>query len=388
MEDNLIELKYQEKCIFLVKTAHVSKNSVEDVLKYYEEIKPDTIAIELDPQRYETLTNKDKWRDTDIIKIIKDKQVGYLLVNVILSSFQKRMAKSMDSTSGAEMMEGIRLAKENNLELALIDRPIKTTFLRIWSKLGFKEKMKLIVSIVESVFDDEEISEEELAKLKEADALEAALSEVGKQFPMVKHVLVDERDMYLAQKIKEAKGNTILAIIGAAHGKGICNHINEDIDTKSLEIIEKPSFISKASKWIIPSLIVFMLVFLFINNKDKGVEQLTSWVIWNGGLSAIGVLLCLGHPLSILTAFVAAPFTSFIPVFRSGFFAGIVEAIVRKPKVKDFEDISTDCESVKGFLKNRVTKVLLIVIIANLMSVVGKYISGISIVKTFIDSLN
>ena len=387
MNENIVKLNYKEKEIYLVKTAHVSKSSVEDVKTCIEEINPDAIAIELDDKRYETMTNKDKWRDTDIVKIIKEKQVGYLLVNVVLASFQKRMAKSMDTNTGMEMAEGINASKERNIELVLADRPIKTTFARIWSKLDIKEKSKLLVSIISSVFDDEEITEEELAQLKEADALEAALNEVSKEFPIVKQVLVDERDMYLAQKIKSAKGNKIVAIIGAAHANGISKHINEDINTKDLEVIEKPSKASSISKWIIPVLIVGMLLYTIIANKDAGIDQLKSWVIWNGGLSALAVLLCRGNILSILAAFLTAPFTSLNPLLSSGLFAGLVEAMVKKPKVKDFEDISTDTETLKGFFKNRVTRILIIVILTNLFSTLGTFVSGIGIFKTFIENL-
>ena len=387
MNDNVVKLEYGEKQIYLVKTAHVSKNSIEDVRQCLNEIKPDAVAIELDEKRYESLTNKDKWRDTDIIKIIKEKQTAFLLVNVILASFQRKMAKSMDTSTGGEMLEGINYVKESGCEIVLADRPVKTTFARIWSKLDFKEKVKVISGIITAIFDDEEISEEELAKLKEADALEAALSEIAKEFPMVKRVLVDERDMYLAQKIKNAKGNTVVAIIGAAHANGISKHINEEINTKELEVIESKSNASKISKWIIPALLVFMLGYIIYSNKDTGLQQLKSWAIWTGGLSGLGVAICLGHPLSILTAIVTAPVCCFIPVLRPGLFAGLVEAMIRKPKVKDFEDIAQDTEDFKGFFKNRVTRILLIVIIGSLFSVIGKYISGIGIIKSFIENL-
>ena len=227
MRENIVELLCGDKQIYLVKTAHVSKTSIEDVDACFEEVKPDSICIELDEQRYQKLENPEAWRETDIVKIIKDKQVGFLMVNVILSSFQRRMAKSLGSTTGGEMMEGIKLSKEHNLPLVLADRPIKTTFARIWAKLGAKEKFKLLTTIIGSIFDDEEISEEDLAKLKEADALEAALMEVSKEFPTVKQVLVDERDQYLAQKIKTAPGKKIMAIIGAAHAGGIAKHIGD-----------------------------------------------------------------------------------------------------------------------------------------------------------------
>jgi len=386
MNENIVHVTYRNKQIYLVKTAHVSKNSVEDVIECVNEVNPDAICIELDQKRYDSITNKDKWRDTDIVKIIKEGQVAYLLVNLILGSFQRRMAKSMDSNNGAEMMKGIELAKERNLELVLADRPVKTTFSRIWNSLTLKERVKLLTVIISSIFDNEEISEEDLAKLKESDALEAALNEVAKEFPNVKKTLVDERDQYLAQKIKSAKGNTVVAIIGAAHCNGILNNLDNDINTKDLEQV-KTSSKSSIGKWIIPVAIVSMILYTVISNKDLGLQQLKSWIIWNGSLSALGVALCLGHPLSILTAFVMAPITSLNPLLAAGWFAGIVEAMIKKPKVKDFEDLGKDTESFKGFFKNRVTRILMIVLAANLFSTIGTFVSGIGVVKAFIESL-
>ena len=387
MCENIVRLEYQDKEIYLVKTAHVSKTSIEDVDRCVEEVNPDSICIELDSQRYEKMENPEQWRDTDIVKIIKEKQVGFLMVNVILSSFQKRLAKSLGSTTGGEMLEGIKLSKERNINLVLADRPIKTTFSRIWAKLGTAEKYKLLSGIIASIFDNEEISEEDLAKLKEADALEAALMEVGKQFPTVKKVLVDERDQYLAEKIRTAPGKKIVAIIGAAHAPGIEKHLNDEIDTKELETVEKKKGLGSYIKYLIPALIVLLIVYTIFTNRDVAMSQIRSWILWNGGLSALGVMLALGHPLSVLTALIMSPITSLNPLLAAGWFAGLVEATIRKPKVKDFEDISEDTSSFKGFWKNRVTRTLMVVIFANLFSSIGTFVSGIDIVKKFIESL-
>ncbi|MBR5754882.1 MAG: TraB/GumN family protein [Erysipelotrichaceae bacterium] len=384
MNENILRLDYQDKEIYLVKTAHVSKNSVEDVQSCFDEVKPDSICIELDQDRYNKLKNPEKWRETDIVKIIKDRQVGFLLVNVILSSFQKRIARSMDSTSGAEMMLGMKLAEENDLNLVLADRSVKTTFSRIWNKLQTGEKLKLLSGIITSIFEDEDISEEDLAKLKEADALEAAILEIGKEFPTVKQVLVDERDQYLCQKIKTAPGKKIMAIIGAAHSFGIKDNLDKDIDIAELDTVEKKK---SYLKYIIPIAIIGIIAWTIINNRDMGLSQIKSWALWHGILSALGVLLALGHPLSILTAFIAAPLTSLNPLLASGFFAGLVEASIRKPKVKDFEDIVEDTSTLKGFWKNRVTRTLLVVLFANIFSSIGTFISGFDIVKKFIESL-
>ncbi len=388
MNENIVKTIYKDKEIYLVKTAHVSKNSVEDVRKCIEEVNPDAICIELDKDRYDKLKNPNNWRDQDISKIIKEKKVGFLLVNIILASFQRRMAKNMDANSGGEMVEGIKQSEILNVPLVLADRPIKLTFSRIWNNLGLFEKSKLLVSIISSIFDDEELSEEDLASLKQADALESALNEVGKEFPVVKKILVDERDQYLSSKIKNAPGKKVVAIVGAAHAKGIINNLNNDIDTASLEVVNKKKGIGNIIKWAIPILIIAMIVYTLITNKDVGLSQIKSWILWNGTLSALGTLLALGHPLSIITAFIMAPITSLNPLLAAGWFAGLVEALIRKPKVKDFEDIAQDTSTFKGFWKNRVTRILLVVVFANVFSSIGTIISGLGIFSTFLKNFS
>ena len=388
MEKNLEVINYQNKTLYLIKTAHVSKNSVEDVKRIIDEIKPDAICIELDKERKETLLNKEGWRNTDITKVIKEHKVGFLLVNVILSSFQKRMAAKMDTQSGGEMLEGIRKAEELKVPLILADRNIKTTFKRIWNSLGLKEKMKLLMAIVMAIFDDEDINEEDLARLKEADSLDVALAEVGKDLPTVKRILVDERDMYLATKIKSAPGEKIVAIIGAAHAKGIKNHLNEDIDLKKLDdISKKKSLLGEIIKWSIPALLIFIVIYTLFINLDTGINQIKNWILLTGSLSALGALIAFSHPLTILVAFIAAPITTIHPLLASGWFAGLAEAYLKKPRVKDFEDLSLDTDSFKGFYKNRVTHILLVVILTNVFSSLGTIIGSIDIIRSFLGIL-
>lgn len=386
MNENIVKLNYLDKEIYLIKTAHVSKTSIADVEEAFNEINPDSICIELDKARYESITSKDdKWKEQDIVKVIKTGKVGYLMVNIILSSFQKRMAKSLNTNTGGEMMQGIKLARDNNKELVLADRSVNTTFSRVWSSLTFIEKSKLLATIISSIFDNEEISEEELASLKEADALDAALNEVAKDFPNMKRTLVDERDQYLAQKIKTAPGNKVMAIIGAAHSLGIEKHLNEDVDTDELDKVIKKKGIGTFIKWAIPILILFMLIYTIFANISTGLDQLKSWVLWNGTFGAIGTIICLGHPLSALVAFIAAPFTSLNPVLSAGLFSAITEATIRKPKVKDFESLADDTDSIKGFWKNRVTRTLMIFLFTNIFSSIATFISGAGILKTFLN---
>lgn len=388
MSDSYIKVDYQDKELYLVKTAHVSKNSVDDVKEVINTVKPDAICIELDEDRMNSITKKDNWRDTDIVSIIKQKKVGFLMVNVILASFQRRMAANLNTNSGGEMMAAIDMAKELDVPLVLADRKIKTTFSRIWNNLGFVEKAKLLTSIIMSIFDDEELSEEDLNNLKQADMLDAALAEVGKEFPMVKQILVDERDMYLAKKIRNAPGKKVVAVVGAAHANGIVNHLNEDIDLDALnDLTKKKSIVGTIVKWGIPIAIIAVILYTLLNNMHAGLSQIKSWVLWNGTLTAIGTAIALAHPLTILVAFLAAPFTSLNPLLAAGWFAGLMEAHMRKPKVKDFEEIAGDTMTLKGFWKNRVTRILLVVILANVFSSLATIISGLDIFSTFFNNI-
>lgn len=386
-EGNIQELDLDGKKIILIGTAHVSKHSAEEVKEVIEREKPDSVCVELCQSRYNSMYNKEKEENKDIIKIIKDKKVTLFLVNLILSSYQKKMAKQLGVSPGQEMIQGVESAKEVDAKLVLADRNIDVTFKRIIGNLGFWQKMKMVVELIFGMFSNEEITEEELEELKSGDMLDSALSELTKAMPKLKVPLVDERDKYLAQKIKEAPGEKVVAVLGAAHLPGIKIEIHNDNDLRELTKLPKKKHTGKIIGWSIPIIILSLIIYTFIENKDAGLQQLQSWILWNGSLSAIGALIVRSHPLSILTAFVIAPLSSLNPLFAAGWFAGLCEVFVRKPNVKDFEDLSEDILSLKGFWNNRVTHILLVVIFVNIGSVLGTLIGGSDIVKIFFNNL-
>ena len=381
-------LHINDKEIYILGTAHVSKISKEEVLKTIDENAFDTICIELDQRRYNSLNNPKKWEETNIIDVIKKKQTGFLLANLILSSYQKRVASKINSQSGIEMITAIKEAKEKNIHLELIDRDIQTTFSRIYQKHNLWQKAKLIVSLISAIFDDEEINDKDIEALKQEDILDMALKDIEKAFPIVSEVLIDERNKILAQNIKKAPGKKILAIVGAAHIPGILKYINEDIDITEInnKVIKPKS--SKIKGWIIPAIIISMIVITCFKNFDQAKNQMLVWLIVNGGLSALGALIAFAHPLSVITAFIAAPITSLNPLLAAGWFAGIMEAYLRKPKVSDLQNIDEAANSLKGLYQNRFTHVLIVVILANIGSSIGTFIAGLDIFKSFISIFN
>lgn len=381
MKDKLIRIDYHGKEIILIPTAHVSQESAKLVRETIEEEKPDSICIELDEQRYKNIKNPDAWKNTNIIDIIKQKKVTLLIANLILSSYQKNIAKKLKTKPGQEMIEGMKASEEFGINLVLADRSIQTTFMRIWRKMGFFERIKLFFSLM-SIDDDEDVSEEDLQKLIERDNLELAIEDMGKDYPQIAATLLHERDKYLAYNIKNAPGDKVIAILGAAHTPGVEEEVFKEQNIEELNKIPPKSLAGKVIPWLIPILIVVLIGLGFRQSMNTGMAQIKSWFLFNSVLAALLTALCLPHPLSVLTAFVAAPFTSINPMLACGWFAGLVEASLKKPTVEDVNNIPEDIFSIKAWIHNKFLKALLVVILANIGSSIGTIIAGSKIIQS------
>lgn len=386
-EENITRIHLDGKEYILIGTAHVSKHSAEQVKEVIEAERPDSVCIELDEQRYQSITEGTKWKEMDIIQVVKEKKASLLLMNLAISSFQNRMAKQFGINAGQEMIQGIESAKETGANLVLADRNIQITFSRIWGSIGLKGKTLLLSQVIASIFSKDTISEEELEKMKNQDTINAILNEFTETFPRLKTPLIDERDQYLAQKIKNAPGEKIVAVLGAAHVPGIKEEIKKEQDMARLTALPPKSNLPKIIGWSIPIFILAIIAYTFYANPSAGLAQTISWILWNGSLSALGAAIAFGHPLTILTAFVAAPITSLNPLLAAGWFAGLAQAYVRRPSVKDFETLSEDVFSVKGFWRNKVSRILLIVVLSNLGSSLGTFIGGADIIRVFLENL-
>ncbi len=386
-EENIVRIEMDDKEIILLGTAHVSKESAAQVLEIVEAEDPDTIAVELCQGRYNSLQQENRWKDTNIIKVIKEKKAGMLLANLVLSSYQRRIAEQFGIEPGEEMKVAVRVAKEKGKTLLLADRNIQTTLSRVWNMMNITGKVKVMMALVMSIFSDEEIAEEELEALRKGDALSAALNEMAESFPQLKRTLIDERDQYIANKLKKAEGKKILAILGAGHLPGVQLELFKEQDMKTISTVPQKNKSWRKIGWLIPILIVGLLATTFSHDAPAGWDGVIAWILWNGSFSALGALVALGHPLSILTAFLVAPISSLNPLLAAGWFAGLVEAFVRKPKVEDFEKLSTDLSNLKGFWKNHVTRVLLVVVFANIGSTIGTLVGGGEVIRVFIKTV-
>ncbi len=384
--NNIVRLETADKRkVTLVGTAHVSKESADLVERVIHEEKPDTVCVELCPSRFQTIQQKDSWQNMDIIKVIKEKKAFLLFSNLLLASFQKRLAGKFDIKPGEEMLRAIDMAEKINAKIHLADREIRITLSRAWRIMGIWEKMKLMFQLVMSIGEVDEISEEDIERMKQEDVLQTILADVEKTHPVLREILIDERDKYLSQKIKTAQGNHIVAVVGAGHVPGIQRYWDTHIDIQALEQLPPKSKVTGFMKWTFPAAIIALIVFgFFLEGKNAGADMIKWWVIANGVLAGLGALFALAHPLTIVSSMLAAPLTSLNPMIAAGWVAGLVEAFFRKPKVRDFENLSEDILSLKGFWKNNVTRILLVVVLTNIGSAVGTLVAFPLILKVFV----
>ena len=383
MSSNNIRLNLGGRNIHLIGTAHISKESIEEVTKAIREEMPGIVCVELDEGRYSSINQQDIWEKLNVSKVLREGKGFLLIANIAMASFQRRLGNEIGVKPGEEMLAAVNTAKEMGIEFSLCDREVQITLRRAWARCGLWSKCKLLAALFSSAFAGEKLSADEIENLKKSNELDNMMKELADYLPAVKETLIDERDRYLATKIWAATGRatSAIAVVGAGHLQGIQTWLEKfaadefngtPIPVESLaelETIPPKTLLSKCAKWVIPVLILSLIVTGFVRaDASLSLEMLRRWVLWNGGFAAIGSILAQGHPLAILVAFLGAPFTTLNPFISAGIFAGLVQATVRKPRVSDAETISADIVSLKGIYRNRITKVLLVFFLANLGS--------------------
>ncbi len=373
-----------DKQIILVGTAHISKESADLVRDIIQQEKPDCVCVELDEKRYKALSDKKRWESLDIKEIIRKKQLGLLIANLVLASYQKKLGDQLGIMPGTELMEAVRCAEEAGIPVALCDRDVSITLKRAWRSTPFIKKTWLIATLIASLVDKTEITEEKLAELRQSDVLTQLLEEIGEAMPEVKKVLIDERDTFIAEKIKASKGQKIVAVAGAGHVQGIKKALCEDRSHQLGEISHagQPSVAWKIAGWAIPAVIIGSVIVIAIQ-KGTAVagDNILYWILANGLASAAGAAAALAHPWTILAAFVAAPITSLTPVIGAGYVTAFVQTMVQPPVVGEFQSAIKDMATLKGWWKNRLLKVFLAFLLPGIGSMIGTWLGGYRIIS-------
>jgi pheromone shutdown-related protein TraB len=373
---NVHRLTQDGREIILVGTAHVSRDSAELVERVIDEEKPDVVCVELCQARFDALKQKDKWQETDIVKVIRDNRTSLLLSQLLMVSFQRKIAEKFNINPGEEMLRAIAKAEATGAKIVLADREIRVTLLRTWRMMRFWTKVKFLPEIILSLFIGDDITEEDIENLKKHDVLDLALKTVGEKLPEVKTTLIDERDQYLAHRISHAAGKKIVAIVGAGHVPGIQQYLDQEIDIEAINQIPRPSLWARLFGWVFSGgIIALFLAGFFYSGGQASINMILSWSAITATCAAIGAVLMLAHPFTILASALSAPIATLHPLIATGWVAGLVEASLRKPQVKDFLDLKDDITRFSGFFRNKITRLLILVAFVNLTTSIGTFVA-------------
>lgn len=371
----------------LLGTAHVSLASVQAVERAIGSGQFDAVAVELDPQRLQALTNPDALAKLDLIEVIRKNRIALFAANLALAAYQRRLAEQLGIEPGAELKRAVTLARERDLPVHLIDRDVGLTFRRASQRLGFFGKIKLVMGLGAGLFSSEDVGEDEIEKLKQGDMLESSFGEFASESPALYEAIIGERDRYMATRLREehnSEQRNVLAVVGAGHLAGLARYLEGDTEAptalrEQLEAVPKKRNIPWITLTILAVVLAGIGIGFWRGGLDMGANMLAIWALYTGGLAGLGALLAGSHPLSILTAIAVAPFKPFRLSIPTGAFAAVVETRLRKPAYADFLQLRDDAQTVKGWYRNRVTRIVLTFMLTNLGSMLGLWLTGFSV---------
>lgn len=368
----------------LLGTAHVSLASVEAVRDAIDSGAFDAVAVELDPQRLQALTDPDALARLDLVQVIRTGKTALFAANLALAAYQRRLAEQLGIEPGAELKRAVLEARQRELPVHLIDRDVGLTFKRASNRLGWWSRAKLGGGLMAALFVDEEVGADEIEKLKQGDMLESSFGEFASDSPELYETVIAERDRYMAARLRETHGDAreVLAVVGAGHLQGLARHLKDEVRAPDAIRAELEALPKKSD---VPWFTIFLAVFVlggfawgfWRGGIDVGSDLLLQWVLATGVLGAIGCAIAGGHPLSILVAFVASPITPLHPALASGTLSALTEAWLRKPTYADFMALRDDVQSWRGWWRNRVARVLLNFFLTSLGTAIGVWTGGL-----------
>ncbi len=371
----------------LLGTAHVSKVSADAVREILATETFDAVAVELCPHRADAVRNPEAIRDMDLFRVMKEGRAGAVAVGLALGAYQRRLATQFGIEPGAEMKTAMEGASARGLPCWLVDRDVGVTLRRTRAAIGWWERTKLSTGLVASLIDDSSIEESEIEKLKEGDILESAFTEFARRSPPLFEALISERDRYMAARLREEatpnKPRRVLVVVGAGHLEGLARHLAEETRPPAeviAPVVKEPPP-SNVGKYITIAILVGVLAgfawAFFKGGHALGLNAVLGWIGITGVTGAIGAIVAGGHPLSILSAFVASPLTPLHPALSSGMVSGAVELWARKPRVGDFQALRDDLSHIGGWWRNRVSRVFLVFFLTNLGTMIGVWTAGV-----------
>ena len=373
-DDDVHRVEVDGRVFLLVGTAHVSRESTALVERVIEQERPDCVCVELDARRYDALAHRTRIESLDLKTVIRNRQLVPLLLNLLLMSYQKQLGGQLGVVPGSELLAAAETAERLGIPVRLCDRDVRVTLRRAWAALSLWRKAELIATLLAAVLEAPELDEDELRRLRQQDVLTRLMQELGAAFPGIKGVLIDERDAYLATRLREAPGERVVAVVGAGHVAGMVEALRggRQADLAALDAMPPPSTAARVAGWSIPVVIVAGLVAIGLRHGLTAVgDNALFWILATGLPGLIGAALALGHPLTLLATFVSAPITTLSPLLGVGYVAALVQAYVRPPLVREIQTVAEDVRVPMRWWQNRLLRICLVFLLSTIGTSMG-----------------
>lgn len=215
--------------IKIIGTSHISKDSVRQIKDAISKEKPDIVAVELDKGRMQALLSKTsrKPRLSDIGAIGIQ---GYLFA-IVGGWLQKKLGNIVGTDPGSDMLAAIKAAQESGAQVALIDRDIGITLKRFSRHFGWREKWNMLVDAAKGIFGGKKALPFDIRKMPTDKVVEELIGQVRERYPGIYKVLIEERNIYMANQLARIAAHkpdaNIIAVVGAGHKKEMLGELQK-----------------------------------------------------------------------------------------------------------------------------------------------------------------
>ena len=382
--DDVVRVAADGREYILVGTAHISRESADLVERVIAAERPDCVCVELDARRYAALAQRTQFESLDLRAVIRNRQLAPLLVNLVLASYQRQLGGALGVLPGGELLAAARAAEARGVPVRLCDRDVRITMRRAWAALSLWRKSQLIAALLHAMLEPPQLSEDELRALRQQDVLSRLMAEIGEAFPALKTVLIDERDAYLAEQLRGAPGERIVAVVGAGHVAGMRAALasGQRPDLSALESVPPTSLGARLAGWSIPAVIVLSLLGIGLRQGPAAAGgDALFWVLATGLPGLLGAAIALAHPATMLATFLAAPFTALSPVIGVGYVAAFVQAYVRPPLVREIQTVTDDVRIPRRWWENRLLRICLVFLLTTIGTSMGTLVGTAEILR-------
>ena len=372
---NVVRVEHGGREIFFVGTAHVSRQSVEEVRSVIRGLRPDSVCVELDPARLESLEDDSRWRRLDVTEILRRDRAGIFLASLLFAGFQKRLGDRLGVRPGAEMLAAVEEARAIGARVVLADRDVQATLSRSAAALGVVDRAKVALLLAALPFAATDIDPEEVERLKSREAIGDVMETFAREMPALKTPLIDERDHYLVANVREAPGPRIVAVVGAAHVAGMVAHLDEAVDREALARAPALPLATRALR-LLPPVGLAALVGLSVLRGHAVLHAVAApWILSTTLLAGSLASVASGSLAGGAAAGLLAPFALAVPGFRLGRAAGLVMTRLAPPRPDDGPALRDDVLAPSRARQNTLLRCLLVAVAGSLGGGLGAVIA-------------